>query len=200
MSVVVHYIRLSPKQLALFADNPEALWTLDREQRVRRMEHYGAEMLDLGTAYEVIAWLLSPLKRLEVDHLDRLIRDPTETDQAVRARIQVLDATPADPLLEAVEGRGAVRDERFDIGLGAPAVLPPEKVTALNAAFAKLGRADLERAFDADEMERVELPPVAWRKEGRSIMETYVLPSFARLQAFYRAAAAGNQVVMIFLT
>jgi hypothetical protein len=49
-------------------------------------------------------------------------------------------------------------------------------------------------------MDRMRVFPEHWVDEGRDLMDSYVLPSLARLQVFYRAAASEKQHVMVWYT
>jgi hypothetical protein len=98
-----------------------------------------------------------------------------------------------DPAFEAIYGDRSHVDERFDFGLGPPAVMPPQKVCAVRATLDGFSRADIERRYDGKEMMRA---GIHYADED-DIMDGYILPLFERLRAFYRAAAANNQLVMV---
>ena len=140
--------------------------------------------------------MLSPLARAEADHMRRLGENPNEPREAARGRVAAIDAMPIDPAYEALHGSRSYVDDRFAIGLGSPAVFPVAKVRALSAALDQISRADLERGLDREEMIRVGMNYA----DEDDIMDEYILPEFKRLQVFYRAAAANNQVVMVVFT
>ena len=194
MSVVVTYVRLSHEQLERAALHPDVIHRLGGEED--HPAYGGAETLYFDKAYEPIAWLLSPLARAQADHTDRLFRNPDEPDEAARSRVAAMKAMPIDPAWEALHGDRGHVDPRFDIGLDPPAVMSPDKVRALSEVLDKISRADLERHFDLAEMDRLDLCYL----DEEDVMDEYVLPEFERLQAFYRAAAANNQVVMVLFT
>lgn len=195
MSVVVTYVRLSEQQLALAAQHPDVAETF-LEEEIGHPDFRGAEALYLDKAYQPIAWLLSPLARAEADHLDRLIKCPEESDDVVRNRVDTISAMPIDPSFEAIHGNRSYVDDRFSIGLDPPAVLPTEKVRSLTEALDRITRTDLETQFDLEEMDRLDLCYL----DEEDVMDEYIFPAFERLQAFYRAAAENNQVVMVVFT
>lgn len=197
MSVVVYYARLSPEQLERLANSPERARSLILAGGSESHPDFpDLGRLYLDRAYEPVAWLLSPLARAEADHMRRLGENPNEPREAARGRVAAIDAMPIDPAYEALHGSRSYVDDRFAIGLGSPAVFPVAKVRALSAALDEIWRADLERGFDREEMIR---DGMRYCDED-DIMDEYILPEFKRLQVFYRAAAANNQVVMVVFT
>ena len=194
MSVVVYYARLSSEQLERLANSPESARSLILAGGSESHPDFpGLGRLYLDRAYEPIAWLLSPRARAEADHMRRLVENPSDPPEAARGRVAAIDAMPMDPAYEALHGSRSYVDDRFAIGLGSPAVFPVAKVRALSAALDQISCADLERGFDREEIVRVGMTYC----DDDDIMDEYILPEFKRLQAFYRAAAANNQVVMV---
>lgn len=194
MSVVATYVRLSPAQLERAALHPDVIHLLGGEEGHPLFG--GAGTLYFDKAYQPIAWLLSPLARAQADHTDRLIGNPNEPDEAARGRVAAMKAMPIDPAWEALHGDRSHVDARFDIGLDPPAVMSPDKVRMLSEVLDKISRADLERYFDLAEMDRLDLCYL----DEEDVMDEYILPEFERLQAFYRAAAANDQIVMVLFT
>jgi len=213
MSIVAYYARLSADQLESCAKNPMAL----AETSIP-----GIEVIDIDRAYEPLAWLLSPCKRAEQEYSALLLDEMTQVPESpsflsriaglfkkkgtfqpsetLKAKAAATDATPLDSVLIAIEGRTENRDERFDFGLGNAAVFNPAEVASLNSALQSLAPSALEEHYNPELMDRMRVFPEHWVDEGRDLMDSYVLPSLARLQVFYRAAASEKQHVMVWYT
>ncbi len=210
MSIVAYYARLSAEQIERCANDPSTLADGSAP---------GIEVIDIDRAYEPMAWLLSPCKRAEQDYqallLDEMARKPAppsligriagifriraafEPSATLNAKAAAADVVQLDPVLRAIEGRSETRDARFDFGLGDAAVFNPDEVAALSAALHSLVPGSLEEHYRPAEMDRSRVFPEYWEEEGRELMEDYVIPSLARLQAFYRAAESEKQHVLV---
>lgn len=211
MSIVAYYARLNAAQIEQFSSDPSTL---------ESGAEPGIEIIDVDRAYEPVAWLLSERKRAEQAHWAMLMRD-MEARETVRpsflARIArrfqkkqafqpsaALDAKAAaaeaiemDSLVVAIEGRSENRDERFELGLDPPAVFTPDEVAMLSSALQAVQPAALEQQFNPSLMDDMSVFPQHWQEEGRELMDTYVIPAFVRLQAFYRDAHAEGQHVLV---
>ena len=210
MTMVAKYARLSAEQIEHCAKDPSALADGSAP---------GVEMIVVDRAYEALAWLLSPCKRSEQDQeavlIYEMIRAPEKRSLIERIAVvfgkrsviepssdmvpkaATVEPVEPDSVLIAIEGRSERRDASFDFGLGDAAVFNPDEVAALSSALQSLAPGALEEYYNPAEMDRVHVFPVYWEEEGRELMEEEVIPSLARLQNFYRAAASAKQYVLV---
>src|SRR5262244_1602690 len=150
--------------------------------------------------WEILSWLLSPLKR-------------EETRRRAARQLVEQDSWPAIDLpLVAIEGRDSqLSVPAVDFGLGGGAAFDPTTVQKLSAALSQITPEDLLRNFDFDTMHRINLRGFGrsfipdeeeeraaeeLAKEERLAREC-VNRDFQALQQFYRRAAASGQYVII---
>jgi len=160
--------------------------------------------------WEVLSWLLSPLKR-------------EETRRRAARQLVEQDSWPAIDLpLVAIEARDSqLGVPAVDFGLGEGAAFDPTTVQRLSAALSQITPEDLLRNFDFDTMHRINLRGFGrsfipdeeeksaeekraaeeraaeeLAKEERLAREC-VNRDFQALQQFYRRAAASGQYLII---
>src|SRR5688572_8138949 len=75
MSIVAYYARLSGDQLTRCVNNPQKLISGSVE------DFPGAEIIDVDRAWEPLAWLVSPCKRIEEEH-NALVMDEMESERS----------------------------------------------------------------------------------------------------------------------
>lgn len=217
MSIVAYYARLSSEQLADCVENPQRL----ESGLVDDLP--GAEVIDIDRAWEPLAWLVSPCKRVEQEHStlvmsevmsERKAGKPSffarlaqrfrgkeeesyEPSAALRESARRADEVEPDLPLLAIEGRTELREEALDFGMGAAAVFPSEQVSRFRDALVEISARDLEAQYEPELMDRMGVFPGHWVEEGRDLMDGYVLPNLAKLQAFYAKAADSGQTVLV---
>ena len=182
------------------------------------VEHLpGAEVIDVDRSWEPIAWLASPIKRIEQEHNTLLMSDmlaskenddsltadafeepePYEPSAAVKESLKRVDGVAHDLILVAIEGRTENYEERLNFGLGAAAVFTPKEVAELHGAMAAVSPEAVDQQYNPELMDRMGVFPAQWIEEGRDLMENYIKPNFLRLQSFYAAAAQDKQTVVV---
>lgn len=218
MSIVAYYARLAPDQLGACTVQPDKLASgaLD--------DLPGAEVIDIDRSWDPMAWLLSPLKRVEHEHnnlvmtemrsrppppktslgerlLNRFRAPPPaprpEPSDAIKASLRRVDETQQDLPLVAIEGRTTTRIEQIDFGMGGTAVFHPQQVVELSTALGAITIADIERNYDPERMDREGVFPDNWVEEGRDLFDSYIVLNLRKLQAFYKAAADSGQLVLM---
>ncbi len=95
---------------------------------------------------------------------------------------------------EAVLGGDPVGEDQ---GYGPPRLLPADRVRAVAAALQEVTPEALRARFDLDALLEAEVYPHVWDEDD---IDTYVLPNFAHLREFYRAAAAQGDAVLLAIT
>ncbi|MDY6945045.1 MAG: DUF1877 family protein [Pseudomonadota bacterium] len=217
MSIVAYYARLSSEQLARCVENPQKL----ASGAVDDMP--GAEVIDVDGAWEPLAWLVSPCKRIEQAHntlfmseimserqpakpsfvarIARLFqtksKQKTEPFAASKESLRKADEAQVDLPLVAIEGRTEVREEQLNFGMGAAALFPPEQVVNLRQALAAVSVQAIEAQYKPALMDQSGVFPEHWVEEGRDLMDNYILPNFEKLQRFYSKAAELGQTVLV---
>jgi len=215
MSIVAYYARLSSDQLAECRLNPEPL----RSASVAHMP--GAEVIDVDRSWEPLGWLLSPLKRAELDHnslvMSEMLAERRATKQtlasrisaifmrkssrgkstAISASLKLVDEVVLDMRLIAIEGRTEHREERLNFGLGAAAIFGNDEVSTLSAALASVSPEGLAEHLDPERMDKIGVFPGHWVEEGQDLMNQYIIPNFVRLQSFYAIASEQKQIVAV---
>lgn len=182
MSVIHYFARLNSAQL----DS----WRRDRDPFEKPPQ--GVEIIDLDKATEVIAWLLSPTKRIEQLHSARLTRELLGEE---------VDTTPipampeeVDAFSTAIEGRGPNRVDVFGVSA---CRFEPQDVKAHAALLAGVSESDLRANADFKLMDTLFLPVEYWEEEGEQTMAEYILPNFENLKRFYSEAAVADQIVLV---
>jgi len=212
MSIVAYYGRVSEDQLAACIADPQKL----ASGSVADLP--GAEVVDIDRAWEPLAWLVSPRKRIEQEHnalvLEQLVqqvRSPKKPSlgsriakvfrgkpkpKAKQHAAREIES-PLDLPLVAIEGRTEARVERLDFGMGAAAVFDPKQVADLSAALGAVTVQAIEQTYKPELMDEMRVFPEYWVEEGRELLDNYILANLKKLQNFYSAAAASRQLVVI---
>lgn len=217
MSIVAYYARMSSEQLARCVGNPKKLPSGAVDDLP------GAEVIDVDRAWEPLAWLVSPCKRIEQEHkalvmneimaerrpaqpsfgarLAKLFqtkpKQKTEPSAAVKESLRRADEAELDLPLVAIEGRTEVREEQLKFGMGAAALFPPEQVANLQEALAAVSAQGIETQYKPELMDQMGVFPEHWVEEGRDLMDNYILPNLMKLQVFYSSAAESDQTVLV---
>jgi len=182
MSVINYFARLNSEQLESWQRLRSPFDNLPQ----------GVEVIDLDKATDVIAWLLSPGKRIEQLHFAQQMAEMLG-DEVVATPLPQMPEVP-DEFSVAIEGRGPNRTElagvdacRFD----------PKEVKDIAALLVSVSESDLRTKADYKLMDTVCLPVEYWQEEGDQTMAEYILPNFAKLKQFYVAAAKSDQIVLV---
>lgn len=210
--MILYYARLSADQIARLREDPLQLFNLEADTAFA-----GTELTDVDTIWEVIAWLISPRKRVEhlltmanyaanTRHSSSTLPDTVEAFAAIekeeQARLGVtltdVNQYPVDLPLVAIEGRGAEsqRDPAIEFGIGGARIFTPSEVVELVKALDLVKPEDLRRAFNRQELHRLAVGNLSWLEEPDALFDGLVTPELARLTEFYRRAAAARQHVL----
>lgn len=190
MSIICYYVSAAMAAVPALQSSPDTIFEAASRPA-------GVEVMDIDKAYEALAWLSSPLKRAEVAHNTRLMRDPDWPIGEARASVAALNAMAMDDELAAFEGRTDERIDRIDFGMGGASFFPPPRVRELSSAISSLSEDDLRAQADFKEMDRHDVQPGYWLEEGDDLLETYLLPGLRRLKSFYESAASKNEAVLV---
>jgi hypothetical protein len=169
----------------------------------------GTEHCDVDTAYQAIAWLLSPIKREEqrrqaAGRPDTSQLDPDDSaawDEAFADSFN-FDCSDLEPdlLLRAIEGRAPdeARDPQIQYGLGAACVFTPSVVQEIDRAMRGITSQAFGQHFSPAAMAEQMLEPEIW-DEGECVLDGILRPAFERLRGFFgRAASARQNVVVVY--
>jgi hypothetical protein len=85
-----------------------------------------------------------------------------------------------------------------DLGYGPARLLNPAEVKAIARALEGQSPDSLASRFDVSAMEREDIYPTIWQREGREALQ-YLLHYYAALRSFYSKAAANGSGVVIVL-
>jgi len=110
---------------------------------------------------------------------------PTELDKA------------RPPLTWTIFG-AYILDENQDLGYGPANYLTPEQVKELNNALKKLSDLDLQKNYDFEKMNNLDIYPNFWTDQRDEM--TYLLQHFSKLKDFYATAAINDQAVISYLS
>ncbi len=168
MSIICYYVRADPAGLEALRAHPDAIFDYPEEWPA------GVEVIDIDKAYDALAWLASPLKRAEAQHMARLIRDQSWPD--ARASAEALSKMTVDDLLVAIEGGATETTETVDWGLGGNA-FSPARVAELARALTELDERSLRYNFDPAEMDRNDVQPGDWLEDAEQTLTRYLLPA-----------------------
>lgn len=215
MSVIAYFLHLNDMQLQAVRERPAIVWNVGADPRFAT-----AKLVDIDKDYEVLAWLLSPKKRLEQAHqlahykaIDRETRAKADYDKATFQRVvkEELDklgvakdnpnSLPTDPALEALEGRGteAHREPRLNFGLGSARLFKPHEVKRLSTAFSDIKSKSLRANFNRATMTRFDVGGMDWLGEQDAVFEQFLAPAFYKIRSFYiDAAKLGHNVLVIY--
>ena len=193
MSIICYYIRCSPAQIEALSDGPEIIFESERWPA-------GVEVINIDKAYEGLAWLVSPLKRAEAAHDQRLLNEPDWPDTEARASVANLNSMPTDDAYLAIEGRSDETIDAIKFGLGGAAHFSPERASALSKTISMLSEAQLRAQLDFAEMDEHDVTPGYWVDDGEDNFRSYLLPALQRLQTFYASASANGQAVLVVRT
>jgi hypothetical protein len=204
MSVIANYVRVSADQLEAWQSNPNLLNAI-AAGRVSNAEH-----CDIDTAYQAIAWLLSPVKREEQRRKaaawpDTSGIDPDDSaawaDAFVNAPAADYSGLEPDLLLTAIEGRAPDerRDARIQYGLGDACVFTPAMVQEIDHALKAVTRQALGQHFSPTVMAEHMVEPEIW-DEGEAVLDELLRPAFERLREFFGRAAEAKQYVVVVYT
>ncbi|HEY3796723.1 MAG TPA: DUF1877 family protein [Caulobacteraceae bacterium] len=192
MSLICYYVRAAPN--CVTALTLDELFSEEAEADPR------FEMIDIDKAHEALAWLASPLKRLEVEHDRRQRRDLNWPDDAQRASVARLNAMEIDGALAAIQGAARERTAFADPQIGTVAMFSPARVVELSDALGTLDQERLRQELDFQVMDADDVGPGSWLEDGEALFRTYLLPNLMRLKQFYEAAVAERQAVFVLWT
>ncbi|MCI0640648.1 MAG: YfbM family protein [Gemmataceae bacterium] len=204
MSVIANYVRVSDDQLMDWRSNPDLM------NSIASGVVSGAEHCDVDTAYQAIAWLLSPVKREEQRRQvgawpDTSLIDPDDSAAwaAALTNAPAVDYSGLEPdlLLTAIEGRvpDEKRDAQIQYGLGAACVFLPVGVQQIDDALRAITPQAFGQHFSAKKMMEHMVEPEIW-DEGEAVLDEFLRPAFERLRGFFGRAAAAKQNVVIVYT
>jgi len=208
MSIVAYYLDVDADQLAILKTTPALVWNIQSDPRFAK-----ASMVDSDKDWEVLSWLTSPKKRIEKCHEAawRAVSEQESGQKASQEEFKQLvaksvkdfgclpDSLEPDPLLKAIEGRGA-RNERepsLNYGLGAARVFQPEEVKLLAVSFAKLDVPTMRKQFNRKEMARFDVGGFDWETETDQVLDEFLIPSIKKLSNFYQRASKLNHYVLV---
>jgi hypothetical protein len=205
MSISVTYVRLAADHIELLQKDIIDVWH-DLHPDTDFPDHHpnvndilydlpgDVEIINMD-GWEVLSWLLSPLKREET-------RPQTPDQLAEQSSWPTVDL----PLV-AIEGRDSqLGIPAINFGLGEGAALDSTTVQKLSKALSQITPDDLLRNFDFDAMQRIDLPGFGRsfapnEEEERATEERLarecVSRQFQELQQFYQRAAASGQYVIV---
>ncbi|HET7865880.1 MAG TPA: DUF1877 family protein [Burkholderiaceae bacterium] len=215
MSVIAYFLHVDDAQLQAVREQPAVVWNLGSDPRFAT-----ARLVDVDKDYEVLAWLLSPRKRLEQAHqlarykaIERESESKSKWDKtqfmgAVEEELVKLgvspddpDKLPTDPVLEALEGRGprAQRDPRINFGLGSAMVFKPDQVKSLSSALSGLGATNLRLSFERGTLSKFDVGGMDWQGEQDDVLDRFLAPAFYKIRSFYmEASSLGHHVLVIY--
>ncbi|MFO1251387.1 MAG: DUF1877 family protein [Inhella sp.] len=215
MSIIAYFLHLDEAQLQAVRQQPALVWSAKGDPRF-----VSAKLIDLDKDYEVLAWLLSPKKRLEQAQqlarykaIDRETEEKADYSKAdfervVEGELKKLGVSgddpnrlPTDPLLEALEGRGteAQREPRVNFGLGNARLFTPTEVRRLSEALAGVGATQLRAAFDRTIMAKFDVGGMDWLSERDAVFDDFLAPAFYKIRSFYiDASKLGHHVLVIY--
>jgi len=208
MGIVAYYLDVDAAQLAVLRAKPALVWNIASDPRFAK-----SSMVEVDKDWEILSWIASPKKRVERCHeaawnkafaQDIDSRQSRETFmKSVAQSAKELACPPddgeVDPLLKAIEGRGAEneREPALDFGMGAARVFSPTEVKLLSVSFSKFDLATLRRNFDRKEMARFEVGGMDWETESDEVLDEFLLPSFDKIRDFYQRAARMKHHVLV---
>jgi Domain of unknown function (DUF1877) len=99
------------------------------------------------------------------------------------------------PLVGAVMGGTELSDE--DVGYGPVRYLLPGDVAEVSRALSSISSDTLWSRFNADAARTAEIYPEMW--QGDSGDREYITDNYDRLRAFFAAAAANDQAMLLYL-
>ena len=101
------------------------------------------------------------------------------------------------PLANAVLGGTELGEE--DVGYGPCRYLTPEEVREVASALVGIPVEELRRRYDPVELEKADIYPNIWIREGDEGLE-YVLEYYEALVRFFRSAAEAGDGMLLYLT
>lgn len=152
----------------------------------------GAEHCDIDSAYQAIAWLLSPAKREEQRRMAVFLKDGTPPN---------FSGIQMDLLLTAIEGRvpDEQREPAIEFGLGEAGVFGASSVQEIDRVFKAVTHQQFGQYFSPTEMAEQGVEPEIW-DEGPGLLEEFLRPAFERLRGFFARAAEAKQNVVVVYT
>ena len=210
MSIIAYFLHVDDSQLSIVKERPAIVWQISADPRFR-----SAALVDVDKDWQVLSWLASPKKREEQsDYVARMnaiqVAGPTSDKasfesalRAERAKLGVGEpgSLPTDDALAAIEGRGTEqqREPRLNFGLGGARVFTPAEVTRLAASLAAISESNLRASFNRQAMAKFDVGGMDWLGEDDLVFSKFLLPSFRKLQNFYKdAASKGHYVLVIY--
>jgi hypothetical protein len=96
---------------------------------------------------------------------------------------------------EAVLGGDPIGEE---VGYGQARLVTPERVRTVADALRTVDEETLRTRYDADAFTEAEIYPEIW--DESDVLDTYLIPYFLELKAFYLAAADEGEAVLLAVT
>lgn len=187
--MITYYARLSRPQLDELQSTPDAF------SRIHERIPPGAEIIDLDKASGVIAWLLSPCKRAEQIQFAALVNEDLDDNQMEPPDLPPV--LPLDDFAIAIEGRGAKKIAKLDIGYGPACAFEPAEVKRFSDLLATVNASVLRRELNFKLMDTLHLPVEYWEEAGEETFTQYIVPQFEKLKRFYLEATKAGQLVLV---